>query len=187
MNPITLIIQEMACRMRLSRQFAIGVLVVTSYAPALGCDENSSRDGTTTSTTSTGDDSSSGTEDDGADGESMESGGEVSCGRAVDPGGTPRFGCTLPFDCGPDGGLEPFACGPLKAFTEEGCLRTRCVDDSNCESDQKCYREFDFEPDACVGSAISCTTGGDGTCMCGAPGDCQSTEGWCVRADDYPT
>lgn len=172
--------------MRLSKQIAVGALVVAWIGPALGCDKSSDKDDTASSTSAVGD-SSSGTGDDGADGDSTESGGEVTCGRAVDLGGTARFHCSVPFECIDDGGVGTWACGPLTAFTEEGCLRARCVDDSNCESDQKCYRLFDFEPDACVTSSHNCFDKEDGSCTCVASGDCQLTSGWCVQADDYPS
>lgn len=53
---------------------------------------------------------------------------------------------------------EVVPCGPLNEFTQDGCLRTHCTKDSDCDANEGCVLDFD--------TLFDCQDFGNGNCEC---------------------
>lgn len=140
-----------------------------SAAPSTGSGDTTSTP--TSGTTSTTDSSSSGTD----------SGPAVTC-EIWDSDCT----CGLPVDCDHPEMFFDHACGPAGRFDESGCLRRPCESHADCDPGSGCHVPAACDPDVCISSSLYCSPEPGGECTWGAPGDCTSTQGWCVPDQDRP-
>ncbi len=90
--------------------------------------------------------------------------------------GNPNYQCEGPYDCG------AFPCGSLNDwFDADGCIRSSCSDDGDCDADEVCFRPIDYG--GCASSGLDCVQDGP-VCSCGADPDCGGR--YCVAEDEIP-
>ncbi len=93
------------------------------------------------------------------------------------PFSPPDFACTVPYECG------EFCGGPTSEFDADGCLRSRCTDDTDCEGGRVCVRLGDWGGGA--PSSTFCEMSGD-VCQCGGTLDGREDIQVCMPPEEVP-
>jgi len=120
------------------------------------------------------------TEGDPGDTDPTTGGGTVDDGdvpAVACPWSPPEFVCTTPYECG------EFCGGATSEFDADGCLRSRCTDDEDCEGGRVCVRLGDWGGGA--PSSTFCEMSGD-VCQCGGTADGQEGIRVCMPPEEVP-